>query len=256
MVAKILTLLICYVGGPGTPQQAQPVVDRFLRQVEGVAGWKSNAARGIYQATLASCDAAMRQHQPNLVVVDLPAYLGQHRSWKLEPLAHMGKADKKRYFLLVRKGSFKDLASLKGKRLVTPLAADPTFLSRVVFGGKVDAAKHFKLSKTRRPLKGIRRVARGRADATVVDELAYGHLKELPLKTPLEAIHRSGALPGLTLAVVKGRTTKALIAEIRRALPKLCAGAGAQLCRTFGIAAFTKANPAVFRRLAKQYSRR
>lgn len=253
-MSALLTLLICYVGGPGTTAQAKPVVDKFLRQIERAAGWAQGAAEGAYHAQRAACDKAMAAQQANAVVVDLPAYLAQHKAWKLKPLAHMGQADDKQYFVLVRKGSYKDLAALKGKTLSTTLADEPQFLSRVVFGGKLDAAKHFQLKQTRQPLKGIRAVSRGRAEATIVDEEAYAHLAELSgLPQPLEAIHRSAKLPGLTLAAVSGRASAKLIRELVAALPKLCAGAGEKLCRTFGVSAFTKARPAVYGKLVAAY---
>ena len=38
MSAISVMMLICFVGGPGNHQQAQPVVDQFLRHVERSAG--------------------------------------------------------------------------------------------------------------------------------------------------------------------------------------------------------------------------
>jgi hypothetical protein len=166
----------------------------------------------------------------------------------------MGGADAKRYYLLVREGSFKDLAGLKGQTLVSTLADRPAFLSRVVLGNRVDAAKHFKLKATRRPLKGIRAVARKRAAATVVDEMAFAHLAELSLPTKLVPLHRSRPLPDLTIVALGKRTPDKVRAGIKRALPKLCTGAGAKLCKTFAVRTFSLARPALYRELERLYA--
>ena len=256
IAAKLLTLLICYVGGPGTAQQARPVLDTFLRHIERAAGWSKGSVGGVFETALPRCEAAIREGAPQMIVTDLPTYLARAKAWKLTPVAHMGAADAKRYYLLVREGSAAKVAALKGKTVVTTLAAQPRFISRIVFGGKLDAAKHFALRASVRPLKGIRAVARGRADATLVDEAAFAHLAELPLPKQLVAVHRSAPLPGLTLAAVKGRASAKLTKQLVAALPKLCTGPGEKLCRTFAVERFTAAKAALYRRLLRQYNRR
>lgn len=149
----LLAVLICDVGGPGTPEQAQPVVDTFLRHFEKSGGWKSGALTGAYRNEAKACRKYIDEHAPSLVAVDLPTYLEQRKEWELEPLAHMGEASAKRYHLLTREGAHKDLAALAGKTLVSPLAAHPRFLSRIVLAGRVKD-DHFKLERIRRPLQG------------------------------------------------------------------------------------------------------
>ena len=145
-------------------------------------------------------------------------------------------------------------AALKGKVLVSTVK-DLTFVSRVILGGKLDLTRDLKVKTTRRPLKGIRKVARGRADATLVDAMAHGHLGELKLPVKLKVIHTSPGLPGLTLAVLqvnKGKEGKT-IAKITAALSKLCAGEGKRLCKSFQIKTFNRAKAKIYRKLERQY---
>ena len=247
-------MVICHMGGPGTTAQAQDGVDKFLRHIEKTVGLKAGSMTGEYHTTMAGCLAYVAKKKPVFGVFDLPTYLKQQKAWKISPLGHLGKADSQRYYVLVREGSYKDLAALKGKVLVSTVK-DLTFVSRIILGGKLDVAKELKVKTTRRPLKGIRKVARSRADATLVDALAQAHLKELKLPVKLKVIHTSPGLPGLTLAVLqvnRGSSGKT-IAKITTVQSKLCAGEGKSLCKSFQIKAFNKARAGVYRKLERRY---
>lgn len=253
-VAAGHTIVICHVGGPGTGAQARPWVDKFLRHLEKVAGQKAGSFSGEYHTTLGGCLSYVARHKPLFGVFDLPTYLRQRKAWKISPLGHLGKADDQRYHVLVRKGSHADLAALKGKTLVSTVA-DLNFVSRIILGGKLDVAKQMKVKTTRRPLRGINHVARGKKDATLVDAVAHAELKELKLPVQLVSIHRSAGLPGLTLAVLQVHSAgaKQLVAKMAASLTKLCSGEGQRLCQSLSIKAFSKARPAIYHRLEKQY---
>lgn len=250
------TLVICNVGGPGTTRQAQPVLDKFLRHMERSGALASGTFRGEYHTDLDSCLKYIEAHKPLLGVFDLASYLAQQRALKLAPLASMGKMGSQRYYLLVRKGSYKDLAALEGKQLISSHVRDPRFVSRIVLDGKVDADKHFKIKYSRRPLKGIRRVARKRADATLVGKMAFDHLSELKLDVELVPVYTSPPLPGLTLATLgTARQKRTITAAVKKALPRLCSGPGKKMCGTFQIEAFHRSKPAAYRRLVRKYRR-
>ena len=119
----------------------------------------------------------------------------------------------------------------------------------------LDVAKQMKVKTTRRPLRGINHVARGKKDATLVDAVAHAELKELKLPVQLVSIHRSAGLPGLTLAVLQVHSAgaKQLVAKMAASLTKLCSGEGQRLCQSLSIKAFSKARPAIYHRLEKQY---
>ena len=247
-------LAICYPAGPGSTAQARPVLDKFLRHMERTGGMTAGSMSGEYHNTLPGCLAYIKQAKPLFGVFDLATFLAQQKQLKLTPLACMGSATGQRYHLLVRKGSYKDIASLKGKTLYVTLS-DTTFVSKVVLGGKVDAARHFKIKQSRRPLKGIRKVARGKADATLVDDMAWRHLKELKLPAELVRIHSSPGMPGLTFAVLgTAKANPAAVKKLTRALPRLCSGDGRKMCKTVQATTITRVTPAAYRDFARQYA--
>ncbi|MBW2730905.1 MAG: PhnD/SsuA/transferrin family substrate-binding protein [Deltaproteobacteria bacterium] len=253
MQLVLATLLICHMGGPGTAKQAQPVVDKFLRHLERSGGWPAQSLQGTYATRPARCAKLWEQDKPTIVVTDLATYLSHRKTWKLTPVAHMGPANGLTYHLLVREGGAKKLAEISGKTILTPMANTPRFIARVVFGGKLPASA-LTLKHTRRPLRAIRALARGKVDAALVDATAYGYLGELKLPKKLISIYRSAGMPQLTLALA-GKSGAAERKRLQRALPKLCQGPGAELCKTFGVTSFTPAKKALYKRLERRYGR-
>jgi hypothetical protein len=251
----LLAVLICDVGGPGTPEQAQVVVDKFMKHLEKSGGWPSGSLKGAYRNSEAACEKFIDERQPALVGIDLPTYLRRRRAWGLQPLAHMGKVTAKRYHLLVRKGSFNKLSALAGKEILTPLAKSTRFVERVVLAKKLGEGQ-VELKRVRRPLKGLRKVGRSQADATLVDQAAYAYLDQLDLPAELVALYSSKPMPGLTLTTTaSGRRTSKLEERVFKALPRLCRGPGAELCKTFSVDGFIRAKQSVYRRLERQFDK-
>lgn len=244
-------VLVCHVGGPGDTQVAAPDLKRFLRHLEKTAGLPAGMLHGEYHTRAKRCARYVEAHNPVLAVLDLPTLLGQRKAWGVAPVATVGAPDGDRFYVMVAEGGPKDVAGLKGKRLLGTLARDPRFVSGVVFGGAVDAAAHFQLEQTRRPLKGLRAVARGKADATLIDGQTHAYLAEAKLPAPLVAVHQSEGLPRLTL-VSLGQPSP-IVAKVEAALPKLCEGEGGELCKRFDAQTFTPADPARFDAVIKRY---
>lgn len=248
-------LVVCDVGGPGNTAQAQPTLDNFLRHIEKTAGLEAGRLTGEYHTEMDDCLAYIKNQRPALAVLDLATYLQQARDLQLEPLAHLGPPDRQRYHVLVKKGAYTDLASLKGKKVVSSDLDDPRFAARIVFGGKIDPSAEFQLEHTRRPLKAIRQVVRGESDAAVVNADTFAHLGDLQLPEEPVAIFASEALPGLTMAVVQvnGAEQKALAEKVRGVVGALCAGDGAELCKNFGIEKIVPADAPRLDALRKRY---
>lgn len=251
MIAQALVLLICNLAGPGTADQAAPIVAKFLRHFEQSGGWSAETLRGVYETEAAACAASYRRDAPKLIVADLPTYLAQRRAWALRPLAHLGAANAQRYYLLVRAGGPRTVAALAGQPIVSVLT-DARFVARVVLGGKL-RERDLALRPITRPLQGLRAVARGQAAAALVDEATYRYLGQLQLDATLESLYASPALPGLTLLLSGKDAGQALEGRVRKALPELCRGAGAELCKTFSVPAFVAAAPAALRRIEATY---
>lgn len=249
-------LIICKAGWLGNTEQARDPVEKFLRHLEKSVGIKAGSMTGEYHRDLAACLKYIEEKKPSLGVVDLGTYLSQRKALKLKPLGHMGPADAMKYQLVVRKGEFKDLAALKGKRLYAA-QKDARFVSRVILGGKLDAAKEmtFKAKNEVKSLKAVGKKKRGKykADAALVEATTFARRGELSKLVELEAIFTSAGMPGLTLVSINGRASAELVSKIKKALPKLCAGKGKGLCDQFQMKSFKPASAASYSKLEAAY---
>ncbi len=245
-------VVVCHVGGPGTTKQAQPSLDRFLRHLEGVAGIEAGSLRGEYHTRAAACAEYVDREEPALGVFDLATWLGQNDDWGLRPIAHFGKPKGERYHLLVRKGAYHDLESLRGARLTSLYVGDNDFTSRIVFGKRIDVKEHFDAHLARRALRAVRAVKRGKKDAALVDHFTYQHLPEVDPEGELKALFSSEGLPGLTLGQLEGRATP-MGQRVAGALAKVCTGEGEALCKAMQVESLVQANGRLMSRLQKRY---
>lgn len=250
------TVAICHDGGPGSTRQAADAVQQFMRHVEKVAGLSANTLDGEYHTSRKKCASYVGSAGPVLALLDTATYLAHAGSWKLTPVAHMGGADAIRYHVLVREGTAADLAALDGKSVAAALPKDDAYLAQIALSGKGSPAS-WSTSFVRGALKALRKVAREQVDAAVVDQEAYAHLGELDLPSKLVSVHTSEAVPGLTMFSVGTNAGSAgdVVARIEAALPRLCDGDGAGLCKNFKISRFTKAKANIYQALRKRYGR-
>ena len=244
-------LAICHDGGPGNTKQAAETVDTFLRHTERSAGLEANSMVGEYHTTRAACVAYISKAKPALVVLDLATHL--HLAERLGPLAHMGKPDAVSWHLLVREGTFHAPDALSGKAVLAVTPQDPAFIAGIALGAKPDLASSLELSYTSRALKAVRKLAKGKVDAALVDQDTVAFLPELNLPVKLVSVHTSSGLPGLTMSSVNGQAAPDVVRKVKAALPKLCQGEGASLCKTFKVSAFQPAKRSLYRDLAKRY---
>lgn len=250
--------LICIPGSPGSAAGAKAYMSPFFRRIESLAGWPAGATHGSYQPRLQGC---LRQHSatpPGFAVLSLGVYLQVRRSWRTQVLGQvqMFAGAGQRLYLVVKKGGARTLADLRGKRLVSNHLAETRFLNRVLFGGKLDVRKHFTLRQVYRTTKGMRDVARGRADATIIndDELRTLHHRSWGRK--LQIMHRSPPLPGAPLVAFRGVARPADIQRVRKVIAHLCRGpAGKKLCQSSGILSMRPATQATFAAMIRRYGR-
>src|SRR5438093_11306716 len=148
--------------------------------------------------------------------------------------------------MVVKQGSARTLDDLKGKKLSSNHLHNVKFVSRVLLGGKVDAATFFQLQPTNSPIKPFKAVDRGEADAALIDDAQLANMKKLQLSTPLTAIYSSPPLP--TFPVVAFPSTKPDEREqMRKVLLGMCASAsGAQACKALQIERFEPIDPSAF----------
>lgn len=251
LAARAETLVVCWVGGPGNTAQAKEGLDKFLKHLEKSGGLKKGSISGEYHTTARGCLDFIQQKKPALGVFDLVTYLQLSKSHKLKPLAHMGDAKSNRYHVVIRKDQFKDLKALKGQSIISTVE-DLRFLSRIILGNKLDATKDLKVKITGYPAKAFTKVARAKYAAAVVDKASFDLIKTLELKADMASLHASPDLPGLTMTLL-GKGDKDLPAAVLKAMPKLCSGAGKELCDLFNIKNFIKAKAKTYKKLQKQY---
>ncbi|MGM0578680.1 MAG: PhnD/SsuA/transferrin family substrate-binding protein [Myxococcota bacterium] len=248
------TVAICHDLGPGNTEQAADKVDRFLAHMARSAGLPEDAFEGAYHTEREACEAYVADHEPVLAVLDLATLLHHAEDWELEPVAHVGPADAVKYHVLVRKGTYDALSDLEGQEIWAALPEDDAYLSHVVLDGEVDAGEAWKLEYTARVLKGLRKVGRGQAAATVVGHEAYEHRGALGLPEELVSIHESPALPGLTLVAVGANEPDTdLVDKVRASLPKLCEGDGEEMCDQLGVKELKPAEAERFEALRRKY---
>ena len=207
-------VLLCFPGGPGTTEQAQPVVDQFLSKLAAQAGW--DKASGAYYNDMARCAAEIKAGKADVAMIPLDVYLAQRGAWKLAPVAKLAnKETAGQYHIVAKKGATLD--SIKGQQLSTGLKASDSFLTRVALESRVDVSKDFKVKRRRSALKSVKDVAKGKAAAALLDDVAQKALDGLPMAKDLVTVLSGPELPGAIVAGVGSTPSK-----LGEALLSLC----------------------------------
>lgn len=243
--AESKRILLCFPGGPGSTADAQPVVDRFLGKIAGLAGWDS--ATGAYYNDMSACAAEMKKGAADVVIVPLDIYLKERAAWKLAPIATLeNKETSGQYHLIAKEGA--TLASLKGKKLVTGLKCDEAFLGKVAFAGKLSTSD-YAFERERSPLRAIKNVAKGQADAAILDDNQKRALEGKPMGEGIVVVVSGPELPG---AIVAGAGT--VPSGLSDALAKVCQDS-ADLCNEMRIKGFGKVDAGRLAELEQQLSK-
>jgi ABC-type phosphate/phosphonate transport system substrate-binding protein len=106
----------------------------------------------------------------------------------------------------------------------------------------------------KRPLKSLRDVARGEADAAVVDQSVVDSMKELPEAADLVVIHTAKPVPAPAVVVMGNGIADT--AALKAALVGMCARPdGAELCKTLTLTAIKDASDKDYKDLFTRYDR-
>ena len=242
-------VLVCYPGGPVKAKTAAPAMDKMLRVLEKLGGWPAGSFSHAFTSKADECRKLLADKKPAFAITSLGLFLEHRESNHLVPLANpriSGRSEDV-YRILVKKGGPKDLAGLKGKTLSGTLLGEPKFLRRVIFKGQINPAEHFMLKPSKRALRSLRKLARGKLDAVMVNQLQYSGIKQLPFAADFEVIFTSEAMPLQGLVADSQKTTKADRAKLTNSLVKMCSHAdGKQMCELFGIDAFVAVDPKIY----------
>lgn len=194
--AESVSIVICYPGAPGTTEQAEKVMAAFSRTLEQVSGLPGGKVRCVFYPEAKPALEFIEKERPVLGIFSLPFYLRYKSDLALVPVLQVVRQEKatQTFHVIAKKGRYGDLDSLKGKRLVSNHLFDPAFLDRVVLEGR--KVGPFQTEQTRKPLRAIRKAARGEEDAVLVDSKQWTKLQDVAsLKGQLEEVHRSRPLP-------------------------------------------------------------
>lgn len=235
-------MVIVFPGGPDVEGEGTRIIGQFLGSVAQQAGVDTNHLAGAYFTSAADAVAYVTAHPDAFIMGSLSFFLANRQAMKLVPLARVvfPEDTEECYRLLVKRGSYASLAELRGKTISgNTLFGDPAFLSRIVFGGRVDAALHFRLKPTTRPLSAVRRVALGSIDGVLLNQVQYRSLAQLPVFEELQVVYQSTPLPPLGFMRAGSRDVGALSDRLVKAVVELPeTAAGKEACANFALKGF------------------
>jgi hypothetical protein len=240
----------------GNSVLAQPYVDRFLRYVENAVGWTPSTMKGSFLVTKKNVLEFIAKAKPGMAIMEPPLYFEYRKAWQLEPIVQLESKDlvSERLHLVVKDAAFKELADLKGKRLWTTLADYPAYLSRIVLGGQVDAARHFRLSQVGQAMKGARGVLRGDCEAVILDDDQFAEAKKIEGGKALRTIYDSQTLPALPVVVFGAAFTPKEREAMAKTLMEMCGTPkGGAICKKMRIGRFAPLNTPLFNSIQKRY---
>lgn len=250
--------IIEHAGTGATAQSAQPYIDQFMQLAESTAGWPTNVAKGEWVEDEKAAEQAISAKKPGFAILDPGLYLALRKKDALEPIAVVKGAtfNKGHYNLVAKDPAFKGLADFKGKKVISNHLQSAKYLNKVAFDGKLDVEKDFKLEKTASPQKPIKSVARGEADAALIDDEQLENMKTLPGGETLHVVWTSPALPPTPVVAFTKNVTPADREAMAKALPKICQSEkGKPVCDSIFIDRFIPVDKTAFADAAKRYDK-
>jgi ABC-type amino acid transport substrate-binding protein len=250
-------IVVIYLGGPDTGAEGKKLIDQLIEHLAGAMALDPASLVGAYFNETKPAIEHLKKNKDAFILGSLGFYLANRKAMALSPLALLKSAanGEERDYVMVRKGRYKSLDELKGKALYgSPLFEEQGYLDRVVFGGKLDVAKHFDLKPTSRPLSAVRKLEKDEADAVLLNTVQYDSLRRMPLFEKLEVVYTSELRPALGLMMTETPRTKALRDKMLKAVVDVCATPkGQSLCSNFGIAGFEPVKPGALDATIKVY---
>ncbi len=250
--------VIQHAGAGGNSQSAAPYIDEFLRYAESVLKWQANSAKGEFSLDQAAAVQYIEQTKPGFGILDPSVFLDLQKKYDLQPIASVQGDNQLSGHLsvVVKDGKLKSLTDLKGKTVVGNHLENAKFLTRIVFQDKLDAEKDLKLQPSASPLKGLKAVSRGEADATLVDDAQLANMKQLD--PGLRAIYKSPSLPPTPVVAFGKNTTQAERDAFAKMQFSACSdskGGGAKVCDDLKIKKFTPPDKAAYEDAVRRYSK-
>ena len=252
-----INLVIVFPGGPGDNKEIQRAIEKLDETIAAAAGFAAEQLRVEYFNDGDKALAHLRKNPDSFVMGSLGFFLSNRDRLQLLPLARIEQAGgrNEHYYLIVKKGEYKTAADLKGKTVSgNTLYESGAFLSKIVFDGRFDAASHFRLEPTSRPLRAIRRLLKGETDAVLLDESQYRSLERLPLFQEIGVVYTSPRLPELGLMMTdtpRSRSRKDRLLSAFTGLNRT--EEGAEVLSGFGLEGFEEVAPETFDGVIKKF---
>jgi hypothetical protein len=189
-----LDFAVIQPGQPGTPREAQPVMDALSAYIQKKMG-SVVTVKGLYFNKLDLALDFLHNTPPVWGIVRLGFYSEQARRFQMTALASTrpGGYNKDIWRLVVKKDAPENWKSLRGKILGNMLFE--TDAAACLLFGVPPAQLPFTLKGTFRPLRSLRRVAKGKTTGVVLDRSQYEALEALSLAKKIKTAHTSRELP-------------------------------------------------------------
>lgn len=212
-------VLICVPGGPGSQAEAQERIDLFLGELSKGTG---KTLTGAYANSRRDCDKMIGEKKPQFALFAHGELAARGAALKATPLLEVIPQNNSamRYHLVAQKGA--TLESIKGGKLLSPHWEDEVFLSGRVF--KMPLKEVFK-GKRGSALRAIKKVAKGKADVALLNELEFNGIQETKFANDLFAVVSSPELPGVALVELGGQSE--LGRKVQASGEKVCSRAPA-----------------------------
>lgn len=240
--AEKINFAVIFLGGPDTGAEGDKIITQFMDSLAKLTGLRKNMLQGKYFNNISEAKKYIQQNKNSYIMGSLGFYLSNRKSMNLSPLAVVSISgnDREVYYLIVKKGSYKTVKSLKGKILAgNILYEDKKFINAMIFDNTIDITRHFKLKPTNRPLSAVRRLTSGQYDAVLLNNMQYESLKSLSLFNKIEVIYKSPTMPALGLMMINTKANNEVKSRIVNAVTKMCGQQDTKgACKNFGIDGF------------------
>jgi len=213
----VLDFAVIQPGQPGSPEEAQPVMDALAAYIQNKTG-SDAPIKGSYFNDVDPALVFLHNRRPSWGIVRLGFYSRQADTFGMVPVAatRPGGSDKDRWRLVVSKDGPEDWKGLKGK-VMGNMLFEKDAAACLLFGVPADQLS-FDLKGTFQPLRSVRDLIRGKAAGAVLDQTQYDAIQAMPLANEIKVIHASSELPASPVVWFgpPGATAQKLVAVLLR----------------------------------------
>jgi len=241
-------------GAPATAEEARPYVDLLLAYLKSKVGGAD--FNGAFYGELAPGLQHLETALPGYGFVSAGVFLVHGAKHKMRPLAQLVYDGERAspYAIVVREGRYQGLEQLKGRQLAGGILLEAELFFRIALGGTY-AAEDFELIPTTRTLRFLRKVAKDKVDAIVLDRRAVEGLDRLKLPAKVAKLVDTQPVPHPLFVAFGDRAPAAEQAKVQAALVALCRDPeGKKVCDNFGFDDFVAVTDADLAPLHAQYS--